>query len=101
MIVQAKLAPGDTLGMLGDLFNNGPITRLVCVQRMGAGRAPQMLVLLGEFQAGPAVVGRCRDRDRAVYASGAGISKHTIHALGELLEREMTVRVDHGRSGGR
>ncbi len=57
MIVQAEFAPRDTFGVLRDFLDNGPIARLVGIQRVGAGRAPEVFVLLGEFQTNPAVVG--------------------------------------------
>lgn len=96
MVVQSKFAPRNALRFAGDLFDVGPVARFVGIQRMYAGGTPEVFVRSSKCSGLEAICGRGGHGDRAADAGLASVIEYLSCAAGELLEREMAVRVDHG-----
>jgi len=96
VIVEPKLTPRDTLGMVAHAAEHLPIVRpLVAIKRMNTRRTPHLLVRMGEVETRQRILRRSGDRDRTVHARPVSLGEHVVDAVTEITEHEMAMGVDH------
>lgn len=96
MIVQAKFAPCDALGMLRCPIHVIPRNWIGSMERMNARSAPDIVVLTGKGCAADGIAGGSGDGDETTDASRARLREHAIEALMNSVIKKMAVGIDHG-----